>query len=69
LPAPERRLSRPGGKRAGCGTIRSEKRSGTATEGREEHASSVAVSREHRRAKTDRLDTELLKRAFLGWAG
>jgi transposase len=29
--------------------------------------SSVAVSREHRRAKTDRLDTELLKRAFLGW--
>jgi transposase len=31
------------------------------------HASSVAVSREHRRAKTDRLDTELLKRALLGW--
>jgi len=31
------------------------------------HASSVAVSREHRRAKTDRLDTELLMRAFLGW--
>lgn len=31
------------------------------------HASSVPVSREHRRAKTDRLDTELLKRAFLGW--
>ena len=31
------------------------------------HASSVAVSREHRRAKTDRLDTELLKRSFLGW--
>ena len=31
------------------------------------HASSVAVSREHRRAKTDQLDTELLKRAFLGW--
>src|SRR5271169_7085374 len=24
-------------------------------------------SREHRRAKTDRLDTALLKRAFLGW--
>src|SRR6202521_5967932 len=24
-------------------------------------------SREHRRAKTDRLDTDLLKRAFLGW--
>src|SRR5262244_617268 len=31
------------------------------------HASSVAVSREHRRAKTDRRDTELLKRGFLGW--
>ena len=25
------------------------------------------MSREHRRAKTDRLDTELLLRAFLGW--
>ena len=31
------------------------------------HAASIAVSREHRRAKTDRLDTELLLRAFLGW--
>ena len=31
------------------------------------HSTSVAVSREHRRAKTDRLDSELLKRAFLGW--
>src|SRR6266436_4503211 len=31
------------------------------------HAASVPVSREHRRAKTDRLDCELLKRAFLGW--
>src|SRR5271169_3398470 len=31
------------------------------------HAASVAVLREHRRAKTDRLDTELLKRSFLGW--
>jgi transposase len=31
------------------------------------HPSSVAVSREHHRAKTDRLDTELLKRGFLGW--
>ena len=31
------------------------------------HPSSVPVSREHRRAKTDRLDAELLKRAFLGW--
>jgi len=31
------------------------------------HASSVAIPREHRRAKTDRLDTQLLKRVFLGW--
>ena len=31
------------------------------------HPNSVAVSREHRRAKTDQLDTELLKRVFLGW--
>jgi transposase len=31
------------------------------------HAASVAVSREHRRAKTDRLDTQLLMRALLGW--
>src|SRR3954471_11658525 len=31
------------------------------------HPTSVAVPREHRRAKTDRLDTELLQRAFLGW--
>src|SRR5215472_9252398 len=31
------------------------------------HPSSIPVSREHRRAKTDRLDTELLKRAFLDW--
>jgi len=31
------------------------------------HPASIAVSREHRRAKTDRLDTELLLRAFLGW--
>ena len=31
------------------------------------HPTSVAVPRQHRRAKTDRLDTELLKRAFLGW--
>jgi transposase len=31
------------------------------------HPTSVAVPREHRRAKTDRLDTELLKRVFLGW--
>jgi transposase len=31
------------------------------------HATSVAVSREHRRAKTDRIDTAMLKRGFLGW--
>src|SRR6201988_3567694 len=30
------------------------------------HASSVAVSREHRRAKTDRLGSEFLKPSFLG---
>src|SRR5882724_7421542 len=31
------------------------------------HPTSVPVSREHRRAKSDRLDTELLMRAVLGW--
>ena len=31
------------------------------------HPTSVAVSREQRRAKTDRLDIALLKRSFLGW--
>src|ERR1700677_548519 len=31
------------------------------------HATSVAVSREHKRAKTDRLDTAMLTRVFLGW--
>jgi transposase len=31
------------------------------------HSSSIPVPREHRRAKTDRLDTQLLMRAFLGW--
>jgi transposase len=31
------------------------------------HAASVTVSREHRRAKTDRLDTQLLMRGLLGW--
>ena len=31
------------------------------------HPTSVSVPREQRRAKTDRLDTELLKRATLGW--
>ncbi len=31
------------------------------------HASSIAVSRDRRRAKTDRLDTALLMRVLLGW--
>lgn len=31
------------------------------------HAASIAVSREHRRAKSDRIDTELLMRSTLGW--
>ena len=31
------------------------------------HPTSIAVSREHRRAKTDRIDVGLLKRALLGW--
>ena len=31
------------------------------------HPTSVAVSREHKRAKTDRLDAALLLRALLGW--
>ena len=31
------------------------------------HSTSVAVSREHRRAKTGRLDTAMLMRVFLGW--
>src|SRR4051794_2292872 len=31
------------------------------------HSTSVAISREHRRAKTDRLDTAMLLRVFLGW--
>jgi transposase len=31
------------------------------------HSTSVAVSREHRRAKTDRLDTAMLLRVFIGW--
>jgi transposase len=31
------------------------------------HPTSVAVSREQRRAKTDRLDIAWLKRSFLGW--
>jgi transposase len=31
------------------------------------HATSVAISREHKRAKTDRLDAAMLMRVFLGW--
>ena len=31
------------------------------------YPTSIPVSREHRRAKTDRLDVGMLKRAFLGW--
>src|SRR5215472_15196979 len=31
------------------------------------HPTSIPVSPEHRRAKTDRLDTGLLMRAVLGW--
>lgn len=31
------------------------------------HPTSVAVARTHRRAKSDRLDTKGLKRAFVGW--
>ena len=31
------------------------------------HATSVPVKRDHRRAKTDRLDCSLLMRAFIGW--
>ena len=31
------------------------------------HPTSIPVSREQRRAKTDRLDTALLMRAVLGW--
>ncbi len=31
------------------------------------HSTSVAISREHRRAKTDRLDTSMLLRVFFGW--
>src|SRR6202030_3017344 len=31
------------------------------------HAASIAVSREHRRAKTDRLRTGLLKGVLVGW--
>src|SRR5919202_1297682 len=31
------------------------------------HSTSVAVSRDKKRAKTDRLDAEMLRRVFLGW--
>ncbi len=49
-------------------------RSGTACRGSERgieahviHPTSTPVKRDHRRAKIDRFDTKLLKRAFLGW--
>jgi transposase len=32
------------------------------------HPPNVAISRQHRRAKTDRLDAELLERGFSGEA-
>ena len=51
---------------AGCGRTASRRAPAQAKAGVIQ-ASSVAVSREHRRAKTDRLDINLLKRAFLGW--
>ena len=63
-----------------CGPVLRGRRNGTPVYGRfgsavplvlevwyAAHPSSVAVSREHRPAKTDRLDTELPKRGFLGW--
>jgi transposase len=31
------------------------------------HSTSVAISRENRRAKTDRLDTAMLMRVLVGW--
>ena len=31
------------------------------------HSTSIPVNRDHRRAKTDRLDCHLMMRAFLGW--
>ena len=58
-PSPTRPAATASGWRAGCAP--------SAIEAYVIHPSSVPVSREHRRAKTDRLDTELLKRAFLGW--
>src|SRR5258706_10148889 len=36
-------------------------------EGHVIHSASVAVSRERKRAKTDRLDAAMLMRVFLGW--
>ena len=31
------------------------------------HSTSIPVKRDHRRAKTDRLDCQMMMRAFLGW--
>ncbi len=40
---------------------------GHGTEAHVIHSTSVAISREHKRAKTDRLDTAMLIRVFQGW--
>ena len=63
---PTRPAEMASGWRGGCGGRASKPEPAPAKAG-VIHPTSVAVSREHRRAKTDRLDTELLKRAFLGW--
>src|SRR5262249_35551837 len=42
-------------------------RRGHGSEAHVSHPTSIPVSREQRRAKTDRLDIALLKRSFLGW--
>jgi hypothetical protein len=57
LPWPLRLVATDFGWRVGCGPVVSKLTSFTR----------IAVSREHWRAKTDRLDTELLKQAFIGW--
>jgi len=51
---------------AGCGDDKLWREAQVAIKTHVIHAANVAVAREHRRAKTDRLDTEQLKRAFLG---
>ena len=60
-----------GGIRSPSGVRKSSSRSGAffslGLKPRMPSRTNVALIRLHRRAKTDRLDTELLKRAFLGW--